>query len=540
MAGPETPLATGQIDVQEAIDQGAAASGLVAPTPTVPAAADPINSGGSQGGPNLSFQAPEFYRGNIPDQRDFYPDPQVRQFGFDTGLVPVAHAGQVPLGILANQLAEKQRQKKELDAQLRGFDPYGGIGNAPDPYQQNFGRLARADMDKYIADVAHQYGGDQRMAVKAILSDPTLNRNFKNRAAQWNDTGTAAKHWFAQAQDYIDSVEQKGYQADPEAYQMAHNMRNAIGEFGGPNGGDVMELNKLGREFEKHMSRELYVKSYLTKALTDYAGKTPIEPKTTVQNGQRITTYGDRQVLQPFWEQQADAMASKQIGPGDNYQERFKNNLEYMRKMFPEDVDLKIHVTPPHYAKESGDGKGPEGKLAVSVGLTPNRTSDPQRAEAYKWGLGTGTDNVPTIGLSEDTGGKFKQLAPRTFSESRGTDTRQTTLNAPQLKFINGEWMIVGTDVNSNDVQELEKVTAEQGDDSADVQRLKQKISEGKMKFLPVKDNMPQLKSYLGNDFSTERLTQQQAAAKGIEWDQAKFDSYTKEQKQKIMTKLFE
>lgn len=527
-AANRTPA--GGIDIEGAIESAA---------PPVPATGDPS---GSRGGVRVSLNEPQMPEVRLTNQ-DFYGQPNPDTIQTRTGPVPVASYGQVPLGVLGMQMAKTQQERAKTRDAIENFDLYSGIGKAPTPYQRNFNELATRDMDQFLSKVVNMYGGDRAAAVRD-LSDKTsdLNMRWRKRSAQWEQIGQQAEFKFKQASDLLDAAETGKIQLSDDGRKVAQEALNGIGEFGGPNGGDVMELAETLRRFDQIMSREQYINDFALPGIEAHMKERGIAPTTTRNKyGQRVTTYGTEKDLAPFREQAAKDMAWRGIGEGNTVKERIANNLKALEAALPSDQEIKVDVSNPPSSSSSGSGSTVQPKMKVSTGMSmasrlnlgesQNVVTKPDQRS---WTM------VPTISFSEEVGDKSMPMAPRVFDGAAG----QVTIEAPELKYVQGHWRIVGRSRNvineSTDVDESvsgARSRVRGGSGATDKEQTSSK--EGRMEFLDYDKNLPRIRTYLGDDFDVWSVVRQKAEEKGQVWDQAAFDKLPNGTRQKVVEYLF-
>lgn len=383
--------------------------------PAVPALADPADqTGGNGGGLNLNLgklnvdvQQPEWaYR---PTQQDF-GQVDVRRGNYSTGMVPTVNV-QMPFPALANRQQAQAERKAALAKKLQDFDLYSGIGKAADPYQRNFGKLARADMDQMVTDVANgMFGGDRTKATEYFLNDPQGRAMHKARAANWNDVGVQSQDKLKRGVDDL-LREENGERVfvDPRAKAITQQMVNATGQFGGPEGGDVMSQAKLYQDYDQVMSSNKYIKEFVLpsvkekmQTMKEFSGITR-DPKS----GAFLMTETEKRNFDGMIREHAKEMANMGIGTESEMTEILTGN-------FPPSVIVETEMKFKPAGKSSKSGSG-EKQTLMDRALTPVMSELPTGALGRKKTVKT-TDKYGTVTEEQvdvpgtPTGQKFPTL----------------------------------------------------------------------------------------------------------------------------------
>lgn len=477
-------------------------------------------------------------------QADFYGQPNPDTIQTRTGPTTVASFGQVPLAISGMQLAEIQKQRAETQKAIKDFDINSGIGNAPSPYQRNFKNLAMTDMDTFLRKAIQLHGGNKAEAVKELMDQTSeLNAAWRKRSTQWEAIGQQAQFKFKQASDLLDAAKTGKIQVSPDAMKVAQEALNGIGEFGGPKGGDVMELTDTLKRFDQIMSREAYIQDFAIPGIEAHMAEKGITPKTTRNEyGQKITTYGKEKDLSLFREQAAKDMAWRGIGEGSTMEERIKNNKKALDAALPSDQEVQIAITNPHAPSSSSSSADARPKPAISTGMSPASRYD--LGNTGSAGQGVPSTMVPTLSFSEKVGDKMVPMAPREFDGPSG----QVKIQAPEFKYISGHWRIVGRGTGTtNEARDVVgaaptrgSISSAKGQSNGSTEYEVTKQREGRMEFLDYEKNIPRVKSYLGEDFDIWNVVREKAQQKGQAWDQAAFDKLPNGTRQKVMDYLFQ
>jgi hypothetical protein len=413
MAGPETGLTP---NVDEIVQSGLADAGLgastattttgMAPKPINPQ--DPQDPQGGGGGFNLQVSQPEWAA--PPSQADM-GQVDVRRGNYDTGMVPTAQF-QFPFAALANRQIANQQRKAKLEKDLADFDLYANIGKAADPYVRSHGQLARADMDRFVEEVAQAYGGERKDAIRAIATDPVLKARWRDRAAKWEEMGQASQYLFKDATDLLLKVEM-GEQTtvDEETLQAANDLVNGLNQFGSDGIPDVEKQVELGRRYERMISRNQYFEKYLRPSLAATQQTLQARGKFNQANGALILTETEKKGWDGLIEQEARRMSAMGMGSKEEMKQYLEGRLPKSEVV---STDFKMMDTGGSGGAAANDGKAwyssPSEDLIQAVW-----TPDPLEA-----GEGS-ADKAFRLPFGQVVGGRNENMGPRKFMSLEGS-----------------------------------------------------------------------------------------------------------------------
>lgn len=430
--------------IQNIVDAGLSTAPAVV-APVIPDAPDPTAPiQGGQNGPaagsfqpndgsfqsNFQVQPAHYMQNNPPQQRDFYADPEVRQFA-NGGVV--AHSAQIPFAVLANRQNELDRQKAENAKAIAAFDPYAGIGKAAPQYQPAFGNAARGDLNSWINMVAHdRYGGDLKKAYLGIQKDPDLNRTWKSLAAKWNDTGIANQQYVKDIQSTVTDVYALNKQLPPDKMKVFQNYLAAVDDkTGAPiQGTNINEFIPKMRAAEAALSQTKYMTSVMTpladKAMQQMAvdGKLTYDPSS----GKYLIKSTDSSTLTDFRDRFVEKGLQDQIWPDKAAAQKdidafFKDKIKITTKT--------ENPVPPH--SSSSDAKSKYGT-----------SYDYAAVSAYPFTSDVKTDQAV---ISDITSGKGGTAEARSFVTDQAGNTA-TIIPERFARDAKGNLFIVGKDAN--------------------------------------------------------------------------------------------
>lgn len=423
--GPFEDKARGQLNVDEVVASGIAAAAPNTSTTTTgraPGAGIDVDA---------SFKMEEPAWNWRPTNQDFVPQPDVAQYNFDTGLVPVARTGQIPFAALANRQAANAERKAALQKKLEEFDLYANVGNAAVSYQRNFGKMARADMDKFVDETADFLGIDdpdqlsrRRKAMYEIATNPELKNRWIARSKQWEEIGQQSQALSKDAIDYMIKSEAREIETDPETYEAAMDLAMGTGSFGTPEGPDVMAQVEKGRRFERMLSREKFFKEFITPGIAAAVRTWQDQGKVDRVSGMVRLTETEKKDYEGLIDANARRMSAMGYGT-------YEEVSEYLRKRLPGSivVDTKLQ-SPPSGGGSSPSGVSPSQKVVLTATKVPY------------WEPSPGADrNVEAVRLSLPAGGK---IGVRSFMGVGKESVDMVPLYIQRSAYNPDEFFIVG------------------------------------------------------------------------------------------------
>lgn len=494
---------------------GATTNTATASTPPIPGAGDPMQGANTQTGRGFgapTLEQPEWaWR---PTQDDF-GQVDVRRGQYDTGMVPTVNV-QHPFPALANRQEALAQRKAALAQKVANFDRYAGLGSAPDPYLQNFGKLARGGMDQFVRDIADSmYGGDMNAATRGIMESPELMARFKSRAASYNEIGQQGQGWFDGAEEFLKGIEGNEANADPELVAKARRLIQGIGEFGGPNGPDPEALAREGQAFESRLSMDKAFKDFvvpgLEKAMVTLQGKANIKRGI---GGKIIVETTKTTDFENLKEQMAREWARS--GIADSYQQA----REYLdsRLGFSKVTETKlesINYAPEYMMRGSGD-TSPAAMATASVINTDTQkerlSGDPfvDKLPGYK---AKEKDRSVVINPAKDVSGRPVALDKETVFDNSGNQ-QVVAQPAIVLDRANRSFKVTGRLLDEKTLSEFEQINDrilnwEQGKKAGnttttdeaikgDRERLKELTSKGKLVEYPASQNEASMMRMIG------------------------------------------
>lgn len=411
IGGPETGLTP---NVDEIVNSGLAASGLGAGTdtstvgaPGVPKPMNPMDPGVSQTGRGLNVTVENPQWATPPSQADFGQVGPYRD-QHDTGLVVIAQQ-QMPFAALANRQMGLNQRKAALEKQLADFDLYSNVGKAADPYQRNFGQMARADMDRFVDEIAASYGGDRKDAMRRIVSDPELKARWRDRGAKWEEVGQTSQYLFKDAQTRLLQAEMGEVEMDADERQAAQDLVMGLGQFGSDGQPDVHKQVEMGRRYEAVVSRNKYFKEYIAPGIAATVQTLQAQGKFNRANGALILTETEKK----NWDGQIDQESRRMAAMGMGSKEEME---KYLRGKLPssEVVSTEYKMLP---TSGGGSGSGVAGQTGYSAQYNPVRpaanklVADNLRAAGAN--IPEGANRIDQVTLFDVTSGKGKFPAPR-------------------------------------------------------------------------------------------------------------------------------
>lgn len=532
MAGPFTPKAIGdnmpEVDIEQSVQQANAQlnpnSVGVQPTqdtrtaPQDPTQSDPFS---------LQLRGPQY--GRAISNQDIVPhsDPRTITHAGQSFSQPAFQLGYAAVG---SRLQEMERQRQDLIKSAQALTAEDNREKVAPQYARSYNSFVDRTQQDFLGSMIARYGSEQR-AWEKIAKDPTIRRQWEQLHRDNNEIGRVINYDVGEAEKYLTGVGTGQYRFNPQAVRSSQDLIQGYGQLGAQGLGDLQQLMGIGNEYRKHTTPEY---TFNKAGIDDRVAKFAQERYQGLKHDK------EGRLMFTTWEQKKDfdtqiSQLANEWYPAFADQYSKEEFTQWLHDRYPSQVELHVQsrgIPQPKTGRSGGD-KVAAGQLAFSYGLSPHsRAKSGQMGSSF---LGASSEDVPTISMSEATSGKFKQLAPRTFDSRTGN----ITINAPDLRYIDGDWMITGRDISDKDVAKIEETSEQYGADSDEVTKLTQDLSEGQMRYIPASGNTSRLKSYFGNDFSIDKMVAERAAERGVDWDQAAFDKLDADKRQKVMTALF-
>jgi len=377
MAGPETPYARGELNLDEAMLAATAPSMAIAgaeqPQATtrgrvdVPATGDPANLGGGQV-LDVSMQPAEY--GWRPSQEDLGQG-RVQNIATPSGPVPVAQM-QMPFGaIAARQQAISERRNAVREAEqkaMQAFDPFKGIGDPADPYQTTFNKYITGQYFTKRNEMADaMFSGDVASFDKWVATTPEgrmwMSTNFTrpmDALAKENKgrVETVAK--------FLVDVSDGKYSLTPERAKALNEYTTLLDDQSAPlPDADAQELLMKGRSAERIISEAMFEKQYMQDADKFAQEVQTFDPKSVVRlpGGRYLLNEKNEKLLGGYRDAKVRQVLSMGMYDGDEKKAReFVDNL--VKDTFKVE---KFDAWEANQSGSSGSGGGntPSGALAV-------------------------------------------------------------------------------------------------------------------------------------------------------------------------------
>lgn len=449
--GPFEDKARGQLNVDEVVASGVAAAAPGTTTTTTgraPGAGVDVNA-------SLKMEEPAWNW--KPSNQDFVPQPDVAQFGFDTGLVPVARTGQIPFPALANRQAANAERKAALEKKLQDFDLYAGIGSAADAYNRNFGKVARAEMDGFVDEIGEYLGIDdpdpiskRRKVLSQIATDPALHNMWIAKSKGLNEIGEQSQAYAKQAIDYLIKAEDNEIESDPELRQEAQDYLMGTGKFGTAEGPDVMTQVEKGRRFERLMSREKFFKDYITPGINNAMRVWQDQGKIDYPSGMVRLTETEKKDYDGLIDAEARRMSAMGYGS-------YEEVSEYLRKRLPGSVVVDTKLQSPASGGNSSSGVSPSQKVVMTATKAPYWEPSPGASR-----------DVESVRLSLPAGGK---IGVRSFNGVGKEPVDMIPIYIQRSAYNPDEFFIVGESPMDTQTETDAETTTEETWDEAETNR---------------------------------------------------------------------
>jgi hypothetical protein len=422
--GPETPLATGQPDLNTITRQVP-----VVPAPTNPVAQTPpmapqnpfevpaptnfnIQGGGQFGAQVVS---PEY--GWQPSQADLGQQ-QVQQYGFAEGNVPVAQMGLAHGATAARQqaLAERTQQNKLAQQKLiEKWDPMGGIGKAADPFQPAFAKATTKDFERLVSDW-EQVFGDRGEAYK-FLAGGMPGRELEGQqttqawSQNWDAIAQANRGYFKRAVDAVAGVDELKAYLSPEDQKVVRGFLTASTPEGLPvPGTDPQDYMLQGRRIEGILSKAQFVKDFMQDAQKIVQAQAQNFEVERLPGGNYALTEVSQRNMDEFVKFYADKYAEVAEPMG---MKREEIEAEF-RKLFNDEITKKTSTFKPTEDAQRASREAKENQISLSTNIrtlsygqetlavVPQRKGAPLPKVVVDKGVGQGVEDLYAPALSYD------------------------------------------------------------------------------------------------------------------------------------------
>lgn len=499
MAGPETPFARGELNLDEAMAVATAPSMAIAGAEQpqastrgrvgVPPAGDPS---GEKTVLDVSMQPAEY--GWRPSQQDLGQG-QVQSIATPTGPVPVAQV-QMPFGAIASRqqaIAERRNAVRQAEQKaMAAFDPFKGIGDPADPYQTTFNKYITGQYftkRKEMADA--MFDGDTASFDKWASSTPDGQMWMRTNFTRPMDAlAKENKGRVEQVANFLTEASELKWDVSPEDHRALQEYTTLIDDMGTPLPyADAEDLLKKGRAAEQVISKVRFQQQYL-KGFAEFAQQNPdiiSFERPRGAGGKIIMRVGNERVFDDY----IDAMAQQAVD-GRMFNGSEEAAKEWLRKLIKNKYDLKVSAMDPYESVERreaakakyGEGSKEGSGYAITVSPVPSADPTTKREElAFVW-----TDTV---------GGRTQQMSNRTFKTPEGRDVE---IFAPQPTRENGIWVIRGRELSDRDKEVIEQERRRDTDGEFNTTTFVQSRNLGTPIVVPYSANKGQVRQYTGID----------------------------------------
>lgn len=435
-AAPQQPAEQPMAPQQVEEDQGVATPGY-----------QPKPEGGRS---RASLSAPQFNQKYRYTQEDFYGAQKAPITWTDPRGVQmhVPQAGRLPMAIFASRMQQVQGERAENKQNLQKFIDGLGSPKTADPYQSSLNESVSLARDKFVNDLAAQYGGNTALAWKEIANDPNTQKRFKDMHIRFEAIGQKGQWAWDRARSYLDAIEKGGVFVHPETKKQAEDIYYGLGSMRGDE--DVADIDKLTSDinkFEHSVSRDEYAKKWVLPSLEKmYAQHASNVTAKRLNSDVGTVSWEDQKSLSDSFYQTIAASMTDTI-PGTTMAE----NKEWLKGLLPPDkVQLQLRTYSPKDPKEIGDSGGDTdtpfvGEVEKGLNrLIPKSTGGIRFPSTWNSLFQTsGPSEVEYRKVFDRTGGKKVDMGPRTFRDAMGDPI---TLN-PQyiISDKNGNRFVSGT-----------------------------------------------------------------------------------------------
>lgn len=408
--GPFDDTSRGQLNVDQVIGSGLAATQPVATTttggaPGIPQAPDPTGGLGIQS--DIQVQSPEW--AGLPSQQDF-AQVDVRRGNYNTGIVPTVNV-QMPFAALANRQAALGQRKAALDKQVKDFDLYSKVGSPDARYAQAFNKYATQGMDQKLNDFAvSMHGGDRRAAIRDIATNPESRRMWESWSREFQAVADESKKWMSVNDERLAKhFSGEATIKDPKALDAMMRFAASVDENRTPIGANGKPLEagdfvRTAREAVPEIQKVQYMEEVLGDSMKD-AVKTmtgiDIESRRVggniVLSSREVKDFED--AIKAYVD--SDERWVNDFNDGDK-----KRATEFVRAFFPISVKEDIEFKSPSYAPEYmvNQQQSPQQAAVASVITQPGVETAVERVPG---------SSVPGLGIATKKAGDVTVITPQ-------------------------------------------------------------------------------------------------------------------------------
>jgi hypothetical protein len=502
--GPFDDISRGQLNVDEAIASGIAATQPVATTttgeaPVIPQTEEP--TGGLQS--NLQVESPQW--AGLPSQQDF-GQVDVRRGNYNTGMVPTVNV-QMPFAALANRQQALAQRKAAIDKQVTDFDLYSKVGSPDARYAQAFNRYATQGMDQWLNDYAESmHGGDRRAAMRDIATNPEAGRMWMNKSKEFQAVAEENKKWMEVAEKRLaQHVSGEATIRDPKALAALSNFVASVDESRTPIGADgkPLDAGSFGT-IARQAVPEIQKLQYIEKVI-DPMAQSALKTTFGVTSLDEVPRVGGNIVMTTQQKKTYDDYLNMIVSGGDDrfvedfYGGNKEDALKDLQAVYPTSVEDKTEFKGVDYAPVGRDGSGndiPAGALTVDYAPLPQESfamyDDKGKVVEGKSALGQGAKEMEFayLPIFDVVSGQGRTAQPRMFNTmAKGGGGKNIYVIPERIVDINGKKFIFGKEAGETGTSKEGDRWRSQRDDIQDFKKLKSVV-------VPYEGNEGRLKAY--------------------------------------------
>lgn len=501
--GPFDETSRGQLNVDQAVASGIAATQPVATTttggaPGIPPPEDP--TGGFQS--TLQVESPQW--AGLPSQQDF-GQVDVRRGNYNTGMVPTVNV-QMPFAALANRQMALGQRKAALDKQVADFDLYSKVGSPDARYAQAYNKYSTQGMDKKLNDFAvAMHGGDKRAAIRDIATNPESRRMWESWSREFQAVADENKKWMSVAEERLAKhMSGEATIRDPKALSAISNFvasvdqnRVPVGEDGNPL--DAGSFVTTARQAVPEIQKIQYMDEVLGDSM-----KSALQTITNTTIADR-TRGGNIVLTKTETKQYEDAIKAYVESDSRFVEDYFGGDKEeakrFVRAFYPistvEDKEFKgVNYAPAHMVNQQ---VSPEKAAVASVIQQPvaQQAMGEMISQYSSYSIPravAGKQDVTAITPQKIFGKNATPIYREALTDTKGN---QTEVAMPTLKYYpdKGGWVWEGRSLTDKDSYELTRL--ESGgmslDDPRNVERVREIVTNsttlGPVKSAPASQN---------------------------------------------------